>query len=234
LAAGLLASKFLLGLASGVHCLGMCGGIAGAFSARPVLLREKSFFWKRQLAFNLGRISSYAAAGAAAGALGSAGAWMAGAGSAQAALLVAANLLLILAGIHLSGLAAPLARLETLGLPLWRRVQPVAARLASAPTLPGAFGAGVAWGFLPCGLVYAALAAAVFAASSVLGAAAMLAYGLGTLPWLLGAGYLALRLRDASRLLRRVLGAAVAGFGVWGLVHSNALADGLRDALLCL
>ncbi|MGA7986652.1 MAG: sulfite exporter TauE/SafE family protein, partial [Burkholderiales bacterium] len=57
------------GFASGVHCVGMCGGIVCAFSANGGGLR-------RQLAFNLGRISSYAAAGAAAGLLGSAGAWV--------------------------------------------------------------------------------------------------------------------------------------------------------------
>jgi sulfite exporter TauE/SafE len=228
--ATLLASMLLLGIASGVHCVGMCGGIVAAFSAQPALLREKSFFWKRQLAFNLGRVSTYAAMGGIAGTLGSAGAWIAGASAAQAALLVAANLLLILVGVHLSGLAAPLAKLELAGRPLWQRVQPLAVRLASAPTLPGAFGAGMAWGFLPCGLVYAALAAAVMAGSSTLGATAMLAYGLGTTPWLLGAGALAGKLRDAGPLVRRAAGAAVAGAGLWGLFHSAALAEGL----LCL
>ena len=60
---------FAAGLASGLHCAGMCGGISGGFS-----LLQKEQLWPRQLAFNGGRIASYAAAGAAAGALGSAGA----------------------------------------------------------------------------------------------------------------------------------------------------------------
>ena len=60
------------GLASGFHCAAMCGGISGAFS-----LVGKQRLWRRQLAFNAGRISTYAAAGALAGTLGSAAAFAA-------------------------------------------------------------------------------------------------------------------------------------------------------------
>ena len=56
-----------LGLVSGVHCAGMCGGIVVAFSARQPLLPARAI-WLRQAAFNAGRITSYAAAGALAGA----------------------------------------------------------------------------------------------------------------------------------------------------------------------
>ena len=63
---------FAAGLASGLHCAGMCGGISASFS-----LLQKEKIWKRQLAFNAGRITSYAAAGAAAGTLGSAAAYAA-------------------------------------------------------------------------------------------------------------------------------------------------------------
>ena len=55
----------LLGLASGVHCVGMCGGIVGAFSAqKKIALNTVRPEWQRQLVFNLGRVSSYAALGA--------------------------------------------------------------------------------------------------------------------------------------------------------------------------
>jgi len=56
------------GFASGAHCIGMCGGIVGAPPE-----------WPRQLAFNAGRMTSYAAAGALVGSLGGVGAWVAGA-----------------------------------------------------------------------------------------------------------------------------------------------------------
>ena len=112
-------SLFALGLASGAHCVGMCGGISGGFT----LLRKEDL-WKRQLAFNAGRLTSYAAAGAAAGALGSVAAYALVALPVQTFLLLPAGLIALLAGVHLAGFALPLARLESIGAPLWRRVQP--------------------------------------------------------------------------------------------------------------
>ncbi len=218
----------MLGLASGLHCVGMCGGIVGAFSLKNAPAR--------QALFNLGRISSYSLAGAAAGALGSAGAYAGLALPAQAALYVLANFVLVLVGLQLAGVRNPLQKLEALGAPLWRRLQPLAARLLPSRTPLHALAAGAAWGWLPCGLVYGALAAAVFAGSPARGAAAMAAFGLGTLPWLLAAGVAAAKLRAWMQrpAVRLAAGAGVAGFGVWGLARAAGLADGVRQALLCL
>jgi sulfite exporter TauE/SafE len=200
------------GLASGFHCAAMCGGISGAFS-----LVNKDRLWRRQLAFNAGRISSYAAAGAIAGTLGSAAAYAASVLPAQIYLYFFAGAFAILAGAHLLGL--PTRRLETIGLPLWRRVQPVAARLLPARTLPQSYAAGLAWGCLPCGLVYGALAAAMFAGGALEGAAAMAAFGLGTLPWLLASGVLAARLRSLLSV-RRASGVALIAAGGLGVAHA--------------
>jgi sulfite exporter TauE/SafE len=217
------------GFASGVHCVGMCGGIVCAFSDRGAGL-------KRQLAFNLGRISSYAAAGAAAGALGSAGAWVAGALPAQTALYVLANAMLILVGLYLAGAGGWFARIEALGAPLWRRLQPLAARLLPARSPGQAYAAGLVWGWLPCGLVYAALAAAAFAGGPAAGALAMLAFGLGTLPNLLAAGLAAARVRAfaARKAVRVAAGSVVFGFGAVGLAHAAGIGEAIRRGLLCL
>jgi len=226
------------GLASGVHCVGMCGGIVAAFDTRVansdvkrvIPIRQENS-WGRRAAFNLGRISTYAAAGAVAGSLGAA-AYAAGALPAQEMLYLAANVMLVLVGLYLAGADRLLAPLEALGLPLWRRLQPLAARLLPARTAAGAYLAGLAWGWLPCAMVYAALAAAAFSGGAAQGALGMVAFGLGTLPFLLGAGWLASRLRD----WRRIAGAAVLGFGVYGLAHANGnvLGDAIRRGLLCL
>ena len=149
----LVPALFLVGLASGVHCVGMCGGIVTAFSA-PQPLLPAAALWRRQLAFNAGRVSSYAVAGALAGLIGS-GAYAVAAAPAQAALYAAANLMLVLIGLYLAGLSGAAAWLERLGAPLWRRLQPLAVRLR-----PHSFAAGAVWGWLPCGLVYGALATA--------------------------------------------------------------------------
>lgn len=202
----LLGGMFALGLASGVHCVGMCGGIVTAFSTVQFNPRSQ---WMRQILFNTGRISTYAAAGAAAGSAG----WLL---SLQNSLYLFANVVLILVGLHLAGFGA-LLRLERLGGPLWRRLQPLAAR-ASAKGNP--YFAGLLWGWLPCGLVYAALAIAVSGGNAFSGSAAMLAFGLGTLPWLLAAGAAAAQLRRwmSFPAVRLAVGGGVMAFGLHGLL----------------
>jgi sulfite exporter TauE/SafE len=227
-----LASAMLVaGLASGVHCVAMCGGIVTAFDARRVIpIRAAGASWGgtgRRWAFNAGRISTYAAAGAAAGALG-ASAYAAAALPPQEVLEFAMSLLLVAIGTHLA-FPALLARVERLGLPLWRRVQPLASRLLGAPTLPHAFAGGLAWGFLPCAMVYAALASATAAGSALQGALAMAAFGAGTLPFLLAAGWLAARIASS----RRLAGGLLLGFGFFGLAHAAGAADAVRRGLLC-
>lgn len=231
------------GFASGVHCIGMCGGIVSAatFSARrliPIRASPASVAreWPRQLALNAGRITSYACAGAIAGALGSAGAYAAGALAAQSVLFVLANVMLVLIGLYLAGVTRLLAPLEALGRPVWRALQPLAGRLLSGVGLGRACAAGFVWGWLPCGLVYGALGAAVFAGNPAQGALGMLAFGVGTLPGLMLAGLAAGRLQAlaARRAVRVGAGALVLGFGVLGLARADGLAETLRGALLCL
>lgn len=218
-------SLLVAGFASGLHCAGMCGGIAAGFS-----VLHKDQLWKRQLAFNLGRLTTYAAAGAAVGAVG-AGAYAATALPAQTALYVLASLVLVVAGVHLAGFGNSLRKLESLGMPLWHRVQPHAVRLVAIRP----FAAGLAWGFLPCGLVYGALAAAAFAGGPAQGALAMLAFGAGTLPWLLAAGIATARLRGWLKLsaVRIAGGAMLIGTGAWSAAHASGLSDTVRQSLLC-
>lgn len=233
--ASLPLALFGLGLASGLHCAGMCGGIVTAFSTHQLF--PKNIIVRRQLAFNAGRITSYSLAGAAAGALGSVAAYASGALWGQAALLVAANLLLILMGLYLLGAANLLSRLEFLGAPLWKRIQPLAARALGARTLAGVYGAGALWGWLPCGLVYGALATATFAGGPAEGALAMFAFGAGTLPNLLAAGLAAAQLRRfmGRRGVRAAVGGVVLGFGAWGLAHAGGVGERIgRFALSCI
>jgi len=62
-----LISALLVGLLGGTHCVGMCGGIVGALSLQmPANVPQ----WRFHLAYNLGRIVSYGAAGVLVGAAG--------------------------------------------------------------------------------------------------------------------------------------------------------------------
>ena len=98
----LLAVMLAAGLASGVHCVAMCGGIVAAFDGRRVIPIKARTDWQRRIVFNVGVFSTYALAGAAAGTLGAA-AYASGVLPAQETLQVAANAMLVLVGLHLAG-----------------------------------------------------------------------------------------------------------------------------------
>jgi hypothetical protein len=226
---GLFAAMFAAGLASGVHCVAMCGGVVAAFDAKRVVPIRAKTDWHLRIAFNVGRISTYATAGSVAGTLGAA-AYASGVLPAQQTLQIATSVMLILVGLYLAGAGRLLARFESLGLPLWRRLQPFAARLLPARAPWQSYVAGLVWGWLPCAMVYAALAAATFSGSAARGALAMAAFGLGTLPFLLAAGWLAARLRA----WRVAVGGTILGFGSYGLAHAGGLGEAIGRGLLCL
>jgi len=113
-----------------------------------------------------------------------------------------------------------LAFTERAGQHLWRHIQPFTRRFLPATTVLQAFPLGILWGWLPCGLVYSALATALSAGSPGQGALLMLAFGLGTLPNLLLAGILLARLNEFVRrpIVRTASGLLVLGFGIYGLI----------------
>ena len=212
-----LLTALLAGLLGGVHCVGMCGGIVAAFSFRadgstPPL--------RMHLAYNLGRVASYVLFGALAGALG-ASLKLTGFVPVQTALYVLAQFVMILLGLHLAGFNHWVLVFERAGGTVWRVVKPLFQKLLPVRSAPQAVLAGMAWGWLPCGLVYSILVSALAAGSATSGAALMLAFGLGTLPNLLGMGLFARQLQPfmQQRWVRRAAGLTVAGFGVWGLLH---------------
>lgn len=229
---------FLIGLLGGVHCVGMCGGIVSALTVQVRLPGQTSPArreWPLHLAYNLGRIGSYTAAGAAMGAIGTVGMLFNDVLPVQLALYVAANLMLVALGLYLTGFTRALAGVERLGQRLWARVQPLTRRFLPARSVAQAFPLGVLWGFLPCGLVYSVLATALVTGSAERGAALMLAFGLGTLPNLLLAGMLLTRLRDVVRnqAVRMGAGLVVLAFGVFGLVTTPSLGSALWNGVVC-
>ena len=205
---------FLVGLLGGTHCVGMCGGIVSVLSM-GVTAR-----WSMHFAYNSGRILSYAAAGAIAGALGAASMGLEGQVPARLILYFIANLMLVALGLYLLGVTKALAFTERAGQQLWRHVQPLTRRFLPARSVAQAFPLGLLWGWLPCGLVYSALASALTAGSATRGGLMMLAFGLGTLPNLLLAGIVLARLNEFVRrpVVRVLSGLLVLGFGLYGFV----------------
>ncbi|MCE5979548.1 sulfite exporter TauE/SafE family protein [Pseudomonas sp. JR33AA] len=210
----LLGSALVLGLLGGGHCLGMCGGLMGALTlAIPPEQRGKRL--RLLLAYNLGRIFSYACAGLLLGLAG----WAVASSPAALALRVAAALLLIAMGLYLAGWWSGLTRIEALGRGLWRHIQPMASRLLPVSSLPRALLLGALWGWLPCGLVYSTLLWAASQGNAGYSAVLMLAFGLGTWPVLLATGLAAERVNALlrRRSVRVAGGVLVMLFGIWTL-----------------
>ena len=210
----LLLSALILGLLGGGHCLGMCGGLMGALTlAIPAEQRGRRL--RLLLAYNLGRVLSYAAAGLLLGLAG----WAVANSPAASVMRVLAALLLIAMGLYLAGWWSGLTRIEALGRGLWRHIQPLTRRFMPVTSLPRALILGGLWGWLPCGLVYSTLLWASSQGSPADSALLMLAFGLGTWPVLLATGLAAERI---TALLRK-RGVRVAGgllvmlFGLWTL-----------------
>lgn len=226
------AAVFLIGLLGGVHCAGMCGGIVSALTVQLPGARPA---WPLHLAYNLGRIASYAIAGALMGSLGSLGLLLNNVLPVQMTLYVGANLMMIALGLYLVGVTRTLTFTERAGQALWRRVQPLTRRFLPVRGVGQAFPLGLLWGWLPCGMVYSVLAMTLLTGSAWRGAATMLAFGLGTLPNLMLAGLLLVRFRTLvqARALRLVSGALVLGFGVWGLLNATTLGGRLWQGVVC-
>lgn len=178
--ASLVASAALMALGGAAHCAAMCGGMSmllgraeASSSAAARLL---------PLAYHAGRVFTYSCLGLWAGAAGR------GMGillpSHISHLLPRALMVLCLALSAIQLLIGPswLRRLETIGVPLWRLLQPMAARLLPVRSIGSALAVGALWGYLPCGLVYAAMGLAFAASEPLAGMAVMAVFGLCTGP----------------------------------------------------
>ena len=195
---GVPVSLFAAGLAGSlVHCVAMCGPfVLGQVISDVERAPTRTYGEWRRLAgaalvpYHLGRMTTYTLLGAIAGqatalfASTSTFGWLAG-----GLLVVAACLMIVQAlGLALGGAGA-------LGNVLVRLAAPLAAAHGDAAR----YGLGVVLGFLPCGLLYGALAAAGGTASAIDGALAMAAFALGTVPALVAAGWGGLMMRRRLR-----------------------------------
>lgn len=211
-------SAFLIGLLGSTHCLGMCGGISASLSmALPV----GSGFRFRQslmlLAFNVGRIASYAviAAGVALLSTSAANQWAELGGL----LRTIAGLLLILMGLSMAQWWQGIRYVERIGAPVWAKLSPLTRRLLPVRYPGQALALGVLWGWLPCGLIYSTLGWAALQPTVGSAALTMVFFGLGTLPSMLATGYAASWIRglQGNRLFRKGTAVMLIVFGLWTL-----------------
>lgn len=222
-------AAFFLGLLGAGHCLGMCGGIAAALSfALPSDQPARKL--GMLLAYNLGRIASYGAIGLLAGL---AGWWLARWGGAVY-LRVFAGVLLILLGLYLADWWRVLTVLEKGGARLWSKLKPLSDKLLPVKSPWHAMLLGLVWGWLPCGLIYSALAYALASSYEQVaaGGAIMLAFGLGTLPAVFLGGYAATQVMALFKVkhVRWLFALSYILFGCWTVF--SAVEHGLHSSAL--
>ncbi len=222
-----LIPPLLIGLFSTLHCLGMCGGIMGAltFSLPAEVRQERRRLGPFLLAYNLGRIASYALAGALIGSLGSSLFTLLSPRAGYLVLQWGAAVLMVGVGLYLAGWFPRFARIERLGEPLWRRLEPLGRKLLPVRHPGQALLYGMIWGWLPCGLVYTALLLTVTSGDALNGALYMTAFGVGTLPAMTGAGILARQMMGLARrpAVRRVAGSVVIALALAGVLFPEQL-----------
>lgn len=199
-----LVSAFVVGLFSTLHCLGMCGGIIGAltFSLPQEIRQHRWRLFPYISAYNLGRITSYTAAGALMGWLGDQLFELINPNAGHLILQGIASAMMIGIGLYLAGWFPRFAMIEHVGRPLWQKLEPWGKKLIPVRSPLHAWLFGVVWGWLPCGLVYSALIISGTAGDAVYGALFMLSFGAGTLPSVMTAGILTGWMARLSRMSR--------------------------------
>lgn len=201
-----------LGLLGGFgHCVGMCSPFVLFVSRRYAPAQAgRAAVWRAQGWYTAGRVTTYAALGAAAGALGGVVELAGGLLGFQRVAAGIAGGLLILWAIGALSERAPIGAVST--GPFGSATRALRTRVPGHPFVIGLF-----LGLLPCGLLYSALIAAVARAGALDGAIALMAFGLGTAPALLGVSAADELLARHRASLNRLSYVFLLAMGLWFL-----------------
>ncbi|MEI7813422.1 MAG: sulfite exporter TauE/SafE family protein [Coriobacteriia bacterium] len=213
----LFLSMFALGLATSLHCIGMCGPMVVTYAVKG----EEDGPWHKKLVPNLAyqaaKITSYVIVGLALGAIGSAF----NLDGIRPWIMFAAGAFMIILGLGMTGKVPWAARLTprppkfliTALSNLRRKAKTDADEDASTLATPVAF--GLLTGFMPCAPLQGAEIAAAATGSVLLGGTAMLAFGLGTMPLMLAFGTASSLIpKDWKHRLSIMLAVVVMAFGL--------------------
>jgi len=208
-------SALIMGLVGSTHCIGMCGGIVSTLSLQHQSKYVRSIWYQQliQLAYNAGRISSYMFIGLIISLFTS-------------SLLnqlpdphqisnYISGIFFILLGIYIGKWINSFSWLESAGQLLWSKIEPIGRKYIPATNLKQAYLFGLVWGWLPCGLVYSALALSATQIHLLDAVMVMLWFGLGTLPALLLIGNFAKNFRTwvQHKIIRWVLAVFLIAIG---------------------
>lgn len=198
---GLLASLFLAGLlGSATHCMSMCAPfVLSQVTARleTIKLDQMSEFKRLSGAalvpYHLGRLTTYIGLGLGVGLLAQGAIEFSGMRWISAALLVFAAFFFLGYALKKLGIIFPnfplLGTSQKQDSALSAKMGKVLKPLFANPVGLNGYFLGIGLGFLPCGLLYGALAAAGATGDMLAGAFGMAAFAIGTIPSLMAVGF---------------------------------------------
>lgn len=172
----IILSALALGFVSGFHCIGMCGPIALSMGLTK---KQAANYYLQNFTYQLGRIFTYSFLGATVGIVG-AGFQMAGF---QKYLSIIVGVLLILMAVFSFGGKDFASKIPFISKFLFS-VKMNLGKLFQKADYKSRFLTGILNGFLPCGMVYAALTASIVAGGIWQSATFMAIFGLGTFPFM--------------------------------------------------
>lgn len=198
------------------HCIGMCGGIVVAYTSTKI--DQKSNYIQQtsaHLAYNFGRVATYAILGAIFGAIGQVIAFTP---TTKGLLFLLTGTLMILAGLSLIGNLKFLNSAEW-SVSKYTWYKNAFRKLITSKSYASFFMLGMLNGIIPCGLVYSF---AIFAASTATplgGALVMATFGLATIPALFFLGFITKFLQKGNlrSIMMKLAALLVVFYGIFTL-----------------
>jgi uncharacterized protein len=202
-----LAAGFMLGLLGSMHCIGMCGPIALALPVHHLSPFKK---YTGIFLYNAGRVFSYVILGLIFSAIGQ----RLFIGNYQRYLSIAIGILIVLAVLLDIAHRTRFVTCSVFQRFLSKLQSSMAVQLRKDNSILSLFIIGFLNGWLPCGLVYIAISAAVAISEPVKGMLFMMGFGLATWPVMVSVSWLGKKFITPYRLqLQRILPALMLCMG---------------------
>ncbi|MFH1641782.1 MAG: sulfite exporter TauE/SafE family protein [Nanoarchaeota archaeon] len=200
---------FVVGLITGLHCIGMCGGFVVSYTAKHAVDGTKSY--KSHLMYGLGKTLSYTIIGAMFGLLGS---FIAFTPTMRGVVGLVAGLFLVLFGLKMLNIFPILRKIQ------FKTPKFITTFIGKNSKHSSPLTIGLLNGLMiACGPLQAIYIMAAGTGSFIHGAKLLLVFGLGTLPAMLGFGYFASFM--SGKVTHKILKASGAIIILLGLVMFN-------------
>ncbi len=201
----------LMGLGGSLHCLGMCGPIALSLPFQDTSMSKTLY---RAMSYNLGRVVGYGIFGIIPGLLGH----LIYIGEMQSSLSILLGVLIIagVIGVYSKNIFPNSGLIQKMDY----KIQTLMRRLLRVGSRKKLFQIGIVNAFIPCGMVYIALAGSVLQPSVLQSVVYMMAFGIGTIPLMLvpclSSNLIKVRTR---RRLKKIVPIFMCGLGILFLMR---------------